>query len=179
MGYGAAIRPTDAGIRLTDVAPPLRSRLARLLHPLFEASLVIKGSLAALEAMAGLGLLLTSNRLIHALVAWLTAAEIADAPQDRMALWAQSMVEGLSIQTQHFYALYLCAHGGLKLVMVLLLARRIPWAYPAAMVVLAGFVAYQLSVWIHTQSPPLLILSGFDTIMIALVWREWRILRRG
>jgi uncharacterized membrane protein len=180
LGHGAAIRPADAGVRLTDLAAPARrSRFQRLLHPLFEASLVVKGGLAGLEALAGLGLLLTANHFIHGFVDWLSTAQIADAPHDRLALAMRALTEGLSIQSQHFYALYLCTHGGLKLVMVLLLARRIRWAYPAAMVVLAGFVTYQMAHYLETASAPLLILSAFDCIMIALVWREWRLLPLG
>ena len=148
--------------------------LVRFLHPLFEASLVVKGALAASEGLAGLGLLLTTNTRILAFVDWLTRTEIVQDPHDKMALAARHLTEGLSIQSQHFYALYLCAHGGLKLVMVLLLARGVRWAYPAAMALLAGFVLYQMEHWMQTHAAPLLILSAFDTIMIALVWREWR-----
>ena len=42
----------------------LRPSRYRLLHWLFEASLAIKGLLTSAEAMAGLGLLLTPNRLV-------------------------------------------------------------------------------------------------------------------
>ena len=39
---------------------------------------------------------------------------------------------------------------------------------------LAGFVLYQMEHWMQTRAAPLLILSAFDTMMIGLVWREWR-----
>ncbi|MCO5128474.1 MAG: hypothetical protein M9957_14800 [Rhodobacteraceae bacterium] len=48
---------------------------------------------------------------------------------------------------------------------------------PAAMVVLGGFVAYQLHQWTISGSSVLLALSAFDLVMIALVWREWRGMR--
>ncbi|MCB2144224.1 MAG: DUF2127 domain-containing protein, partial [Rhodobacteraceae bacterium] len=64
-----------------------------------------------------------------------------------------------------------------KLAMVVLLAARVAWAYPAAMVVLGGFVAYQLHQWTISGSSVLLALSAFDLVMIALVWREWRGMR--
>ena len=159
---------------MTEVDTPRGNGLARLLHPLFKASLIVKGALAASEGLAGLGLLVTNNARILAFVDWLTRAEIVQDPQDKMALAARHLTEGLSIQSQHFYALYLCAHGGLKLVMVLLLSRGVRWAYPAAMALLAGFVLYQMEHWMQTRAAPLLILSAFDTMMIGLVWREWR-----
>ena len=163
---------------MTNLDIPRSKGLARFLHPLFEASLVVKGALAASEGLAGLGLLITTNARILAFVDWLTRSEIVQDPQDKMALVARHLTEGLSIQSQHFYALYLCAHGGLKLLMVVLLARGVRWAYPAAMALLAGFVLYQMEHWMQTHAAPLLILSGFDTIMIALVWREWRTVPR-
>lgn len=152
-------------------------RMARWLHGLFEASLLIKGLLAASEAFSGLGLLLTPNHVIMGFVAWMTRNELTQDPQDDMAQWFAHLVQSLSIQTQHFYAIYLMAHGGLKLAMVFMLQRRVIWAYPVSMVILAGFVLYQLESYTHSHSPVLLLLSGFDTFMIALVWREWRVLQ--
>jgi uncharacterized membrane protein len=153
------------------------ARLGRWLHGLFEASLVIKGLLASAEAIAGLGLLLTPNLTILTLVNWLTHYEIAQDPQDQMAQWFRHAAEAFPIQTQHFYAVYLIGHGALKLAMVAMLARRVLWAYPAAMAVLAGFVLYQLYHWTGSHSPFLLMLSGFDLFMIGLVWREWIMLK--
>ena len=150
------------------------NRVGRWLHQLFEASLIIKGMLAASEALAGLGLLVTSNHVILSFVGWLTRNEIAQDPSDGMALWMRHAVEAFPIETQHFYALYLLGHGTLKLGMVLLLARRVLWAYPVSMVVLAGFVTYQLHHWTLSHSPPLLLLSALDALMIGLVWREYR-----
>lgn len=157
--------------------PAPKRGLAWLWHELFEASLVIKGLLAGSESLAGLGLLLTSNHLILRFVAWLTHHELTQDPTDPMATWTRHAMEAFSIETQHFYAIYLMTHGGLKLAMVLLLARRILWAYPAAMALLAGFILYQLNHWTHTHSPALLVLTAFDAFMIYLVWREYRALK--
>ena len=81
------------------------------------------------------------------------------------------------IQVQHFYALYLLGHGVLKFFMVIMLARRIVWAYPAAMVVLAGFVIYQMTEFFAAGTLGFLALSVLDTLMIVLVYREWGILK--
>ena len=108
---------------------------------------------------------------------WVTHFEIAEDPGDTLATLTRRAVEQFPIGTQHFYALYLLAHGGLKLLMVILLWRRVIWAYPAAMVVLAAFVVYQTYEFIHVGSPFLLLLALFDLVMIGLVWQEWRALR--
>ncbi len=163
-------------VDVTDPRHPLieRTTLGRILHRLFGASLVIKGILAASEAVSGLGLLLTPNHLILSLVTWLTRNELTQDPQDDMALWFRHLAESFPIQTQHFYALYLIGHGTLKLIMVFLLARRIRWAYPASMVVLTGFVIYEFRDFLITNSLPSLALCLLDAVMIGLVWREWR-----
>lgn len=87
----------------------------------------------------------------------------------------QPQCAGFSIQTQHFFALCLLFHGGLKLAMVLGLARRIKWTYPASMLVLAGLVAWQIHHFSVNGSPMLIALSILDTWMIALVWRAYRL----
>lgn len=156
----------------------LVDRFGRWLHILFEASLFIKGTLAVAEAFAGLGLLLAPNARILSFVDWLTKNEIAQDQADPMATWMRNATMGLSIESQHFYALYLLGHGVLKLLMVVMLARRVVWAYPVSILILLGFVAYQMHRWTVEPSPVLLVLSGFDLLMAGLVWREWRGLRR-
>lgn len=155
----------------------LRQSRDRLLHWLFEASLAIKGFLTSLEALAGLGLLVTPNPLVARFVYWVTHYQIAEHPDDTLASWTLRAMQAFPVPTQHFYAIYLLAHGGLKLTMVYLLWRKKVWAYPAAMVVLAGFVGYQVYEFLHAGSPFLLILAIFDLAMIGLVWQEWRALR--
>ncbi|MFZ1660738.1 MAG: DUF2127 domain-containing protein, partial [Paracoccaceae bacterium] len=51
------------------------------------------------------------------------------------------------------------------------------WAYPAAMVVLIGFVIYQLSEFLHSGSPVLLLLAFFDLFMVGLIWQEYKVLK--
>ena len=156
---------------------PVKMTRLRALHWLFEMSLVIKGALCSAELVAGIGLLLVPNQFIARLVFFLTHYEIAEDPSDTLANWTRSAIEAFPVNTQHFYGWYLLAHGGLKLAMVVMLWARILWAYPAAMVVLSGFVIYQLTEFVRTGSPFLLVLSGFDLVMIALVIQEYRVLR--
>ena len=154
------------------------SRLGRWLHWIFEASLVIKGLLAFGEVLGGLGLLLTPNLSILKFVSWLTRHNLTQTPSADMAVWAKHLADIFPIELQHFYAVYMLFHGTVKFTMVLMLAWRIVWAYPLAMLVLAGFVIYQLTEFHLHGGIVLLILTTFDCIMIVLVWREFQILRR-
>ena len=153
------------------------SRLSKWLHWLFEMSLVIKGLLAAGETVSGLALLLAPHSALISLWAWLTHHQLTQNPSEDMTLWFKNLADAFPVPLQHFYAIYLLAHGALKFAMVIMLARRILWAYPAAMVVLAGFVIYQLTEFVTHGSLILLALSFFDAFMIVLVWREFQILR--
>ena len=150
---------------------------ARLWHWLFEMSLMIKAVLCSAEALAGLGLLLAPNPTVARLIYWLTHYEITDRPGDSMAAWTQRAVEQFPFSVQHSYGWYLLFHGGLKLIMVIMLWARVLWAYPAAMVVLGGFVIYQLAEYVHTGSPVLLLLAFFDFSMIVLIGHEYKTLK--
>lgn len=152
------------------------SRVGKWLHWLFEASLIVKGLLAASESLGGIGLLLTPNLTII-FVGWLALHRLTQTPNEDMAVWVKHAAEVFPMHLQHFYALYLLAHGALKFTMVLMLARRIVWAYPAAMVVLAGFVIYQGMEFVTRGSIVLLCLALLDSLMIALVYREWGVLK--
>ena len=156
---------------------PPRTLTAKVLHWLFEASLLIKGVLCAAETLAGLGLALVPNPLVARLAYWLTHYEIAEDPTDSLASWTRRAVEQFPVHIQHFYGYYLLFHGGLKLTMVLMLWARILWAYPAAMAVLSGFVIFQLREFAHTGSPFLLVLAVFDLFMIGLIWQEYKALK--
>ena len=176
MGHGAAIRTTVSRARLTMLVSP-NGTLSKWLHWLFEASLVIKGLLAAGESLSGLGLLLTPNLTIINFYSWLTYHKLAQSPADDMAQWVQHTAQNFPVHLQHFTALYLLAHGALKFVMVIMLWRRILWGYPAAMIVLAGFVIYQMSEFFIGHAFGFLGLSLLDTAMIILVFREWTMLK--
>ena len=153
-----------------------RLRLDWLLHETFEISILLKGGFAILEALAGVLLWLIGPNVILALVAHVHTG-LAGDPTDWLAATVLRGAEGFSIEAQHFYAIYLVAHGLVKLALVIGLLKGARWAHPTALVVLAAFVAYQLLRFSHTLSPGLLVLTVFDLFVIALIWREWRIRR--
>ncbi len=153
-----------------------------LLHRLFTATLAVKGSLAAIEAAVG-GWLWVSVRFplapdlpVEGSIAWLNQHELTQDPLDPMVQWTAEQAQNLAVAPDNFYYLYLVIHGLLKLGMVILLAWRVRWAYPAAMLVLGLFVTYQLYEFTQSHSLYLLMLCGFDMFMILLVGREYRLL---
>jgi len=149
----------------------------RLLHQAFEASLLLKGLFALSETLAGLGLYFIASDTIKNAVNWLAKAEIVEDPGDFIARHLIDFAHGFSIDTQNFFAFYLVSHGVVKLLMVGALWLRIAWAYPASIIVLLGFIAYQVHRYMILPSIALILLSILDIIVIWLIWLEYKAMR--
>jgi uncharacterized membrane protein len=148
------------------------------IHRLFEVSVILKGLHAAVECIGGLILAFVSTGSIVGLVRWMTQSELIEDPHDFIAshllIWAQ----GFSVGTKTFYAFYLLSHGLVKLLLVAGLLKEKLWAYPASLVVMGLFIAYQLYRYSYTHSLFLIVLTVFDIVVIALIWHEYRLMRR-
>jgi uncharacterized membrane protein len=70
------------------------------------------------------------------------------------------------------------SHGVVKLLLVVGLLRGKLWSYPASLVAMALFIAYQLYRFSITHGLGLIALTVFDIAMIWLIWHEWRVVRR-
>lgn len=144
------------------------------LHQIFELSLLAKGLFAVSETLSGVALYFVSADWLIATVRWLTQQEITEDPTDGLALWLMNAAQGLSLSTINFWALYLISHGLVKLALVAALAFRVLWAYPASILVLVGFIFYQLERFYYTHSPLMIALTVFDIVVIWLVWHEYQ-----
>jgi len=149
----------------------------RRIHQIFVASVIIKGLDALVESAGGLALYFVSTNEILWWVNRLTQEELVEDPRDLIATNLMSAAHHLSVGTQSFYAFYLLSHGLIKIFLVAGLLKEILWAYPASLVALAAFIAYQLYRYTYTHSMGLIALSVFDVFVLFLVWHEWRLLR--
>lgn len=142
----------------------------------FAVGIVLKGINGLLEVVGGLLLLVATPEVIRAVVDRLTRGELAEDPRDLLATWLThlSTSSSLSDAGLGFAAVYLLAHGLVKLVLVLALLRDRLWAYPWMIGFLALFVAYQL--WMIARQPTLWLvgLTMFDAALTWLTWREWK-----
>jgi len=159
------------------MSAPFSAPVEHRLHQIFEISLLAKGLFAATELLSGIAIYLVSGAWVVATTSWLARQEIIEDPTDRVANWLLGLVPGYSVSTQAFWAFYLLSHGVVKLLIVAALAFRLLWAYPASIVVLCGFILYQLDRFASTGSPFLIALSLFDLVVIWLVWHEYLGLR--
>lgn len=148
------------------------------LHWLFESTLLVKSVFALFEIAAGLGLRLVPHERIADFVGWLTHNSLIEGRNGAIFTRLAAGLDGFTSASQHFYALYLLAHGTIKLAIIVMLMRKLAFAYPLGMAVFAGFVVMQMTRWTHTGAPALLALSLLDATVIWLTWREWRVAGR-
>lgn len=174
MGYGAAIRSAIPGRRLN--ARRITGEHGPL-HWLFESTLLLKAVLALFEIVAGLGLYLVPHQRITGFVDWLTRNSLIEGHHSPVFMQMQAAMQAFSLASQNFYSVYLLAHGAVKLIIVVLLMRKVAFAYPLGIVVFTGFIVLQMHRWTHTHSPVLLAMSVLDGVVIWLTWREWRGIR--
>lgn len=149
----------------------------RLVHVLFEISVISKGIDGALEIVGGALLFLVSPTKIYTIVRILTQHELSEDAHDLVATYLLNSTQHLSGGTQRFAAMYLLWHGVVKVALVTALLLKQRWAYPAAIVAFLLFLAYQLYRYAHTHSPELLVLSVVDVFVIVLTWLEYQRLR--
>lgn len=147
----------------------------RLTHRAFLVGIIFKGIDGCIELAGGVALLLTNQAAIIRIVAWLTREELAENPHDVVATHALRWAHHFSPSTQHFAALYLLAHGAIKVALVVGLLRGLRWSYPVALIVLAAFIAYQGFRLYHRPSWSLGFLTALDVAVVFLIWREWRL----
>lgn len=157
---------------------PLHVMNERVFHKIFEIGVLLKGAHALIECIGGVALALVSPKVIAHLVSALTQDEPIASPTDFIGGHMLGFAQSLTASTVHFYAFYLLSHGAIKLFLVYGLLKGRMWAYPSALIVLGLFVAYQLYRFSYTHSPGLIALTAFDLIVMALIWYEYRQVRR-
>lgn len=148
-----------------------------LAHRFFLATAVAKGIDGVLEVAGGLVLLLTTPGQLRGWAGALMQHELSEDPNDRLAHLLLNGTQHLSQGGKQFAALYLLWHGVVKVALIIALLRRIAWAYPAAIVAFALFLAYQVYRYTSQPSAALLALSVLDVAVIALTYLEYRRVR--
>ena len=148
------------------------------IHKAFQIGVLLKGAHAVLECAGGIGLALVSTNSISAFVNHFTQEELIADPRDFIAAHMLAFAQNFTVETKHFYAFYLLSHGLVKIALVIGLLKGKLWSYPASLVVLGLFIAYQLYRFSYTHSPGLIILTILDIVVMILVWHEYRLVRR-
>lgn len=150
----------------------------RNIHFVFEVSLWLKGIDAFVEILAGIAAYFVPKQLLLGFVLWVTKDEFAEDPHDIIANYLLHTVQHLSVGAQDFAAIYLFAHGVIKLWLIIGLLRRKLWYYPVAIVIFGLFIGYQVYRYTFAHSVWLLFITALDVLVIVLTWHEYRYMRR-
>jgi uncharacterized membrane protein len=127
-GYrGAGDNPAQLGWS-TNTMPWFRPR--DLLDQTFEVGIILKGLDGLLEVIGGLLLLVVSPATIDRVVTSLTQHELSEDPHDFLATHLLKTTHGLTGSAVLFGAVYLLAHGLVKVILVAALLKNQLWAYP-------------------------------------------------
>lgn len=127
-----------------------------------------------MELLAALALAFGSVHLLDGLVQLVLDHHLLGGPHSALAERFATGEEHLVGSDRTFAVVYLLLHGLTKCGLVIALARRVRPAYPVAVVVLGGFVGYEIYRAVQTGSVLLPVLAAIDVLVIVLVIREYR-----
>ena len=144
----------------------------------FEIGIIGKGLNGCLELIGGLLLLFATPDRIHHLAATITQGELSEDPHDLIATHLLHTANGITGPAVLFGAVYLLAHGLVKVTLVVALLLNKLWAYPWMIAVLTVFIGYQLYRIALAPTVGLIALTLFDLAIVALTWREYGVQRR-
>jgi uncharacterized membrane protein len=144
------------------------------LDRVFEIGIIGKGLNGTAELIGGLLLLLASPDRIRHFAVLLTQGELSEDPHDLIATRLLHSANGLTGGAVRFGAIYLLAHGAVKVALVIALLLDKLWAYPWMIGFLSLFIGYQLYRIALDPSAGLIALTIFDALVLALTAREYR-----
>ncbi len=150
----------------------------RFLHAGFEAGILLKAIDGVLEVAGGVLLLFIKPVLLNRIIVALTQHELAEDPDDVWAGFLIHLAQKYTTDMQLFGTLYLFSHGVVKLIIIFLLYEKKLWSYPLSIAFLVMFIVFQILRYFHSYSIWLLVITGFDIVMIWLTWSEYQRLQQ-
>lgn len=144
------------------------------LDKVFEVSLTLKGLDGLLELVGGIFLIFVSPQTISKIADYLTQHELSTDPHDFIANHILSYSHHLSSSAVTFGAIYLIAHGIVKIVLVTAVLKENLWAYPWMIAFLVVFIIYQVYRIAIKVSIGLILLTIFDIFIVVLTVIEYK-----
>lgn len=141
---------------------------------LFDLALILKVINGALEMLTALLILFVPPSLVLALAEFATGGELAQDPNDPMAMLIRDAAHAFTVHTHYFLALYLAFHGVIKVLLVIGIFAKKRLAYPLFMLALAIFGAYEAYRGLARHEILLQALAVFDFALILLTSYEYR-----
>lgn len=145
---------------------------------IFRISVIAKGVTSAVEVLGGLLAILIPPSAVVGFIIARSERELIQEPGDYIATHVLEYMHSIHVPGRTFIAIYLISRGVLKLLLVVALLKKQYWAYPAAIVVLLLFMAYEIYGIIAAHSILMMFTAAFDTVVVWSVWREYLVLKR-
>ena len=143
----------------------------------FDLTLLVKAVFDLGEILSGVLFLFLTPARITQMIDAVSHHELIEDPTDFLMSHLVTFGSTFTTNSQHFASFYLLSHGLVKITILYLLWRKKLWAYPAAVVMLLGFIAIQVQRYLATLPPMLLFLTFLDVVMIVLTVLEYRNLK--
>lgn len=146
-----------------------------LTDKVFRLTLYFKGVHGLLETLGGIFLFIVKPEQINHWAESITRGELSQDPNDFIASHILKSAHDITGASLTFAALYLLAHGIVKLVLVIEVIRDHLWAYIGLIVVTALFALYQIyRITLVRFSVALALLTVLDILIIYLTQKEYR-----
>jgi len=144
----------------------------------FDVGLLIKGIDAFAEIIGGIALIFLTPDRLTTLITLISKGELSEDPTDFLMNYLVTFGHSFSVSSLQFVMFYLLSHGIVKMIVILSLWYKKPWAYPLSVVVFVLFIAYQIYHYTISHSIFLLLLTVLDVIMIILTILEYKRMKK-
>ncbi|HVB08284.1 MAG TPA: DUF2127 domain-containing protein [Candidatus Acidoferrales bacterium] len=145
-----------------------------LLDRSFHVSIALKGIDGVLEILGSIFLLSGSAGRLNVFLTKMAQETLSQDPHDIAATLLLHLSHRFNGSAQYFMILYLLSHGLAKVILVAALWMNRMWAYPAMILMLLGFIGYQVYRMTFAPSWWLAALTVFDAIIVLLTWAEYK-----
>ena len=109
------------------------------IHQIFQVTVALKGLHGLVEVVGGVALALFSTDAILRLLYHLDKHQV--------------VTRHFNTGEHHYYVWFFLSHGALNLALAIALLMEKLWAYPAAVAILALFIAMQMFRFTHVHDP--------------------------
>jgi uncharacterized membrane protein len=140
----------------------------------FDLALILKIVNGSLEMLSALLILFVPPTLVLKLAEFATSNELSQDPTDPIATAIRNAAHTFTIHTHYLLALYLAAHGTIKVLLVIGIFAKKKIAYPLFMVALALFGGYEIYRGFMLNDLLLKALAVFDLSLLLLTSHEYR-----
>jgi len=144
----------------------------------FLVSIFLKGAISFVECVAGVLAFFVPISVVTDFVMRATAVVLPLSLEGLIIPHLTKLADEITATSATFIGLYLLSRGFIKLVLIIAMLKNELRAYPLSLIVLGGFVSYQIYQIVTHFSAAIVILTIFDLIVMYFIWKEYEVLCR-